>query len=230
MHPFRGDVGCSLWRRFSLTLGHASALKPHWGFIHYRSAASLPGTNRASPGRCGSTISKNRTTRFGVVLFLEAPPGIEPGMRVLQTRALPLGYGAIWSGKRGSNPPPIAWKAIALPNELLPPVEVWLSWGRVDSNHRTLPRTDLQSVAIAAMRLPRFPTNSFGSVGVRADEGTRTPDRLITNQLLYQLSYIGFVQTCQTTRFSLFEAAKILHFSNTAKVFFIFFALYILIH
>ena len=25
-----------------------------------------------------------------------------------------------------------------------------------------------------------------------ADEGTRTPDRLITNQLLYQLSYIGF--------------------------------------
>ena len=29
-----------------------------------------------------------------------------------------------WSGRRGSNPPPIAWKAIALPNELLPPVEV----------------------------------------------------------------------------------------------------------
>ena len=28
----------------------------------------------------------------------------------------------------------------------------------------------------------------------RADEGTRTPDRLITNQLLYQLSYIGFCQ------------------------------------
>ena len=28
-------------------------------------------------------------------------------------------------------------------------------WGRVDSNHRTHPRTDLQSVAIAAMRLPQ---------------------------------------------------------------------------
>ena len=26
----------------------------------------------------------------------------------------------ILSGRRGSNPPPIAWKAIALPNELLP--------------------------------------------------------------------------------------------------------------
>ena len=25
---------------------------------------------------------------------LEAPPGIEPGIKVLQTRALPLGYGA----------------------------------------------------------------------------------------------------------------------------------------
>ena len=31
------------------------------------------------------------------VLFfsLEAPPGIEPGMKVLQTSALPLGYDAI---------------------------------------------------------------------------------------------------------------------------------------
>ena len=29
-----------------------------------------------------------------------------------------------------------------------------VAWGRVDSNHRTHPRTDLQSVAIAAMRLP----------------------------------------------------------------------------
>ena len=28
-------------------------------------------------------------------------------------------------------------------------------WGRVDSNHRTDTRTDLQSVAIATMRLPR---------------------------------------------------------------------------
>lgn len=26
------------------------------------------------------------------------------------------------SGKRGSNPPPTAWKAVALPNELLPRV------------------------------------------------------------------------------------------------------------
>ncbi len=70
------------------------------------------------------------------------------------------------------------------------------SWGRVDSNHRTLPRTDLQSVAIAAMRLPHIlhPMLLTGLEN-RADEGTRTPDRLITNQLLYQLSYIGFSQS-----------------------------------
>ena len=29
-------------------------------------------------------------------LFLEAPPGIGPGIKVLQTSALPLGYGAIF--------------------------------------------------------------------------------------------------------------------------------------
>ena len=52
--------------------------------------------------------------------FLEAPPGIGPGIRVLQTRALPLGHGAIWSGLRGSNPPPRPWQGRALPNELNP--------------------------------------------------------------------------------------------------------------
>jgi hypothetical protein len=55
-------------------------------------------------------------------------------------------------------------------------------WGEVDSNHRSHKTTDLQSVP-------------FGHSGIspppRADGGTRTPDQLITNQLLYQLSYIG---------------------------------------
>ena len=30
----------------------------------------------------------------GVLFSLEAPPGIGPGIRILQTLALPLGYGA----------------------------------------------------------------------------------------------------------------------------------------
>ena len=137
----------------------------------------------------------------------------------------------VWSGRRGSNPPPIAWKAIALPNELLPPVEVFgISWGRVDSNHRTLPRTDLQSVAIAAMRLPHFDAPSCFSLGHRADEGTRTPDRLITNQLLYQLSYIGFIQPFKQLFFVSNRSAKVQPFSKLAKFFFNFFSLFNLIN
>jgi hypothetical protein len=31
---------------------------------------------------------------------MEAPPGFEPGMEVLQTSALPLGYGAVREEKR----------------------------------------------------------------------------------------------------------------------------------
>ena len=40
------------------------------------------------------------------------------------------------SGKRGSNPPPTAWKAVALPNELLP--QRTMKWERKDSNLRRL--------------------------------------------------------------------------------------------
>ena len=75
-------------------------------------------------------------------------PDLNWGIKVLQTSALPLGYGAIsrlrlgkrcslclllgmqlkcyglrhWSGLRGSNPPPRPWQGRALPNELNPQV------------------------------------------------------------------------------------------------------------
>ena len=50
------------------------------------------------------------------------------------------------SEKRDSNPPPTAWKAVALPDELLPPFDKkeWVisysffSWEDVDSNHGRL--------------------------------------------------------------------------------------------
>jgi pyrimidine operon attenuation protein/uracil phosphoribosyltransferase len=45
------------------------------------------------------------------------------------------------SGRRGSNPRPTAWKAVALPTELLP----LLMWGVMDSNHRRRKSADLQS-------------------------------------------------------------------------------------
>ncbi len=59
---------------------------------------------------------------------LEAPPGFEPGIKVLQTYALPLGYSADkyfkmpfgWSGLRGSNSLPPPWQGGALPDELNP--------------------------------------------------------------------------------------------------------------
>ena len=46
----------------------------------------------ARPKRAGHALR--------VLLFLEAPPGIGPGIRVLQTRALPLGHGAVFSSER----------------------------------------------------------------------------------------------------------------------------------
>ena len=78
-------------------------------------------------------------------------------VKIIQKNAHHLIRVWIWSGRRVSNPLPAAWKAAALPNELLPQVKTFPQslWGRVDSNHRTPKRTDLQSVAIAAMPLPR---------------------------------------------------------------------------
>ena len=46
---------------------------------------------------------------------MEAPPRFELGIKVLQTSALPLGYGAIWSGRRDSNPRPSPWQGDTLP-------------------------------------------------------------------------------------------------------------------
>ena len=39
-------------------------------------------------------MSPKKETRSHVSLFLEAPPGFEPGVKDLQSHALPLGYGA----------------------------------------------------------------------------------------------------------------------------------------
>ena len=41
-------------------------------------------------------LDKKLSNPIGVLNFLEAPPGFGPGIRVLQTRALPLGHGAIF--------------------------------------------------------------------------------------------------------------------------------------
>ena len=67
---------------------------------------SLPDLREAPPGRRPCRLSerpiphdvskmKNTHAIAGVFFILEAPPGIGPGIRVLQTRALPLGHGAV---------------------------------------------------------------------------------------------------------------------------------------
>ena len=70
--------------------------------------------------------------RFGVLFMLEAPPGIGPGNKGFADLCLTAwlwrlikvcGHDAscpLWSGLRGSNPPPRPWQGRALPNELNP--------------------------------------------------------------------------------------------------------------
>ena len=66
-------------------------------------------------------------------------------------------------------------------------------------------------------------------ISLRAREGTRTPDQLITNQLLYQLSYSGLMSrgimvltslpiTLQSVKdLSLFGEAKVMEFFKSRK-------------
>ena len=58
-------------------------------------------------------------------------------------------------------------------------------WGRTDSNHRSDTQQIYSLSPLATRELPRIKLCSG------AGRRTRTPDLLITNQLLYQLSYTG---------------------------------------
>gem|GEM_PF-667212 len=98
---------------------------------------------------------------------------------------LPRRVDPLWSGKRDSNPRRSAWKADALPTELFPrqarfldgPLCLW--WRGEDSNLRRL-RQQIYSLPPLATREP---------LQRGAGDGTRTRNLLITNQLLYRLSY-----------------------------------------
>ena len=99
-------------------------------------------------------VEKREQVKDLLSFFWRRHPDLNWGIKVLQTSALPLGYGAIyrdppgshfdqrrirypdscssrrtfepgnlfflWSGLRGSNPPPRPWQGRALPNELNP--------------------------------------------------------------------------------------------------------------
>jgi hypothetical protein len=79
------------------------------------------------------------------------------------------------SGRRGSNPRPSAWKADALPTELLPPKIV----GVIGFEPIQPKATDLQSAP--SLQLRRTPIQpKFG-----AGRGIRTHDPEITNHVLW---------------------------------------------
>jgi hypothetical protein len=82
-----------------------------------------------------------------------------------------------WSGKRDSNPRHSAWKADALPTELFPH-KILVEGGGFEPPKAE--PTDLQSAPFGRSGTP--PTAGAG-------DGTRTRNLLITNQLLYRLSY-----------------------------------------
>ena len=62
----------------------------------------------------------------------------------------------------------------------------FLWWGRTDSNHRSVTQQIYSLSPLATRELPHIQFCLYG-----AGRRTRTPDLLITNQLLYQLSYTG---------------------------------------
>ena len=123
--------------------------------------------------------------------------------------------GLCQSGRRGSNPRPLAWKANALPTELLPqfsflrraPLPSFRGRRRPGGpcGRRWIRTTEVERQQIYSLphlatlvsaRYSNFknlfpPTLSAPSRGPerrrrhRADGGIRTPDQLITNQLLW---------------------------------------------
>ena len=66
--------------------------------------AILRGAQITSSGLCplitcqSFGLDKKLSNPIGLLNFLEAPPGLEPGIEVLQTFALPLGHGAVQLG------------------------------------------------------------------------------------------------------------------------------------
>ena len=99
------------------------------------------------------------------------------------------------SGRRGSNPRPSAWKADALPTELLPLFKVkarsvvsGFLWEKMDSNHRRYKPADLQSAPFGHSGiLPKILRTFEPMEGIEPT----TPRLQITCS--GQLSYIGNV-------------------------------------
>ena len=93
------------------------------------------------------------------------------------------------SGRRDSNSRHSAWKADALPTELLP-LAILKAWCG-DNRIRTYSVIDNRFTVCPGSPTPAYPRSKNPSIQLRievfpwADGGIRTPDPLITNQLLW---------------------------------------------
>ena len=146
------------------------------------------------------------------VFYMEAPPRIELGIKVLQTSALPLGYGAVlnkrrksefasfvrWSGRRDSNSRRSPWQGDALPlshsrinafgwnrtadTGIFSPLLYRLSY---KGKLATRMRLELTTSSVTGWRSNQLNYRAKGGGSNRA----RTCDILLVRQTLSQLSY-----------------------------------------
>ena len=104
-------------------------------------AGALPlsyiGLNQRTSPRLSPRVSRNQIILLNITFYSFASLSnlpFFPLYSILQSSSIFL-----TSGRRGSNPRPTAWKAVALPTELLPLIclrKNFLKWGEKDSNLR----------------------------------------------------------------------------------------------
>ena len=161
-----------------------------------------PRTVSAGPPHCSHPTSarqaRNRDRTGDLILTKDVLYRLSYACIVPPDSLHPSSFVLKKSGRRGSNPRHQAWKACALPAELLPhslltsPIShLPYGGGRI----RTFEGISRQiySLLPLATWVPH-PTASVPTVaftGKRADGEDRTRDRPITNRVLYQLSYVG---------------------------------------
>ena len=139
-------------------------------------------------------MTEKRTTLWVSELVgekMEAPPGFEPGMEVLQTSALPLGDGAVrtgfstkgrrWSGKRDSNPRLRPWQGRTLPLSYSRPLNLKTAYHAgggpskraARRRHRYEPTTGITNPRRRRWSRPQIPAAHPASARRQHQSGTR---------------------------------------------------------